>query len=159
MNRLRFIPFLLVAVSACGSSTTPVDGPVVVEEQDFQVVGTVATRSLLIGTDGRRYVLVGPQAAWLQDLVGAEIRLRGEPDVNGSIVLWIIEFRILTVDGLAAVDGTLRIPPDGGYAIHSSDGVITPIPEIPGALTAHVGKRVWLTMKDGKYVRFGAFTD
>jgi hypothetical protein len=122
------------------------------------VVGTLVERDLLRAEDGSMVPLLGHETTFFADLIGAEIRVRGAVDEFESAPLWIVEFRVLTVDGLLALDGTLEYD-DEGFSIRTMEGEYTPLLEIPEDLMSHVRKRVWLTVRDGSWVRYGVLTE
>jgi hypothetical protein len=157
MNRKYLLTLLLAAV-AC-SDDSPVSytrGPSVeVDESGFETVsGIVVTEYELRSDDGRTVPLLGPQTTMLTNLIGAEVRILGSADEFGATALWIVEFRVLRVDGLPALDGTLWELPDG-FAITTTEGDMQYVHSIPEDLAIHAGKRVWLTTRDGDCIRYG----
>jgi hypothetical protein len=156
MSRLRFFPLLMVAAVAC-SEATPV-GPYPISEpidDGFETVsGMVLSESEFLTSQGRVLTLIGPHTKLLRDLIGAEIRVRATADELDSPRFWVVEFTVLSVDGLPALDGTLEIG-SHGFAVRDASGQVISIGELPESLAQHSGKRVWLTMRDGEPVRFG----
>jgi hypothetical protein len=157
MFRPRYLPGLLVAVMACSDTpTSSFAGTYVPSEPDDgfrEISGYVMSSTELLAEDGTTIRMGGPQTELLNGLVGAEIRVRGTPDELGSTDLWIVEFRVLFVDDLPAFDGVLE-EIDGNFAINH-DEEFTMIADAPEDLASHVGKRVWLTLRDGALVRYG----
>jgi hypothetical protein len=159
MYAQRFLPFVLVALVACSDASTPI-GPFsaspVEEEDGFETFrGTVVSSTELRAEDGSIVKLMGPQTRLLAELVDAEIRLRGTWDeIGGGVPLWVIEFRVLTVDNLPAYDGILQGEGDG-YTIFNDDEYVALPAELPSELMDHIGRRVWLTLRDDVYMRFG----
>jgi hypothetical protein len=159
MNRLRFLPtiLLLAAVTACTDDPVALPNPpfAAPDLAGFEVVnGTVLDRGTILGEDGNIVPVLGPRAKMLEGLYGAEIRVVGVPDEDGSNAIWIIEFTVTRVDGLPAFDGMLDHSEEG-YAIRSTNAGMIPLPELPDGLSNHVGRRIWLTLHEGALVRFG----
>lgn len=153
----RYLPGLLIAVLAC--SDTPAQprysAPFPEPDDGYRMIkGYVVSPTQLRAEDGSMVPLLGPQTELLTELIGAEIRIRGVLDEIGSTTLWIVEFRVLYVDNLPALDGKLART-ESGFGINSSEGTLFMIRDVPAELAAHVGKRVWLTMLDGAPVRYG----
>jgi hypothetical protein len=160
MNRLRFLPTMLLLA---GFSTACTDDPVALPDPPFTgpdlagfeiVNGTVLDTGSILGEDGNIIPVVGPRTKMLEGLVGAEIRVVGVPDEDGSSALWIVEFTVTAVDGLPAFDGRLDYTEEG-YGLRSPDGGMIPLAELPDDLRSHVGRRIWLTIHEGALVRFG----
>lgn len=155
----RLLPFLVVAAMGCNEASHPtsaVFAPDVDEEgeQFATVYGTVVSTNELRAQDGRTVELTGPQTALLAGLVDAEIQVRGTWDEIGPSPLYIVEFRVVMVDNLPALDGILA-GGGGGFSIQSGEEAYELPSELPQELTGSVGKRVWLTLRDEAYVRYG----
>jgi hypothetical protein len=157
MFRPRYLPGLFVVLLACSDTPTSSSfaGPFEEPDDGFRTMsGYVVSPTELLAEDGSRVPLLGPQTSLLTDLIGAEIRIRGTADEIGATALWIVEFRVLFVDDLPALDGRLEEVEDG-FAISHDEGDLVMIGEVPQDLAPHVGKRVWLTLRDGATVRYG----
>jgi hypothetical protein len=152
---------LLLAMFACSDPPTSSVTTTIVEPADLgyrTVVGTLVTKDQLRAEDGSMVSLIGYQTALFADLIGAESRVRGAFDDVESAPLWIVEFRVLSVDSLPALDGTLENS-EMGFSIRTMDGDHALLATIPEDLMRHVGERVWLTMLDGSWVRYGLLTE
>jgi hypothetical protein len=155
----------LLVLATIGCSDTPVSpfrGTVDLPEPEdgFRTVtGIVVSETELRDyADGSLITLEGPQTRMLSDLLGAEIRIVGTADEFAGARLWVIEFRVLAVDGIPAVDGMLDYGEEG-FAIRGAEGQATALPEIPEDLMSHVGKRVWLTLRGAVWVRYGVIEE
>ena len=106
------------------------------------VVGTEHDKHVVIRPAGGRAVtLSGPQAALVGRASGAEVWVSGTSEAGA---LTVTEFSVRTVDGIAAVDGTLMA--EGvGLVLQTPDGKRHPIANPPEALRQHVGGRVWIS--------------
>ena len=158
MLRKVILP-LLVLLAACDDpivAPTPTSRPTVEIDDGFQTVTgmVVSERELRSYDTGELIPLLGPQTELLRGLIGAEIKIRGAADEMESATLWIVEFRVLWVDGLPAFDGMLA-EYDEGFAIETMEGNLEFLPNVPEDLAIHVGKRVWLTTRDGNCVNYG----
>jgi hypothetical protein len=162
MFRTTCFTLLLATAAACTDSPAAPIARWAPEPEDsgFETVtGTVVSETALRrNDDGTVVPLLGPQTALLTELIGAEIRVRATADEIGAEALWIVEFRVLLVDGLPAFDGML-VAGEEGYAIETMEGSYEPIPSIPDDLAFHVGSRVWLTTADGHCVRYGVLQE
>jgi hypothetical protein len=158
MLRRVILPLLLLATACDDPIAAPPSsrGPTVEIDDGFQTVTgmVVSEHELRSYESGELIPLLGPQTELLRGLTGAEIKIRGSADEIGATPLWIVEFRVLTVDGLTAFDGTLGEYVDG-FAVDTSEGKLEFLASIPDDLMVHVGKRVWLTTRDGSCVRYG----
>jgi hypothetical protein len=94
----------------------------------------------------------------LGELLGAEIRILGTADEFAGARLWVIEFRVLAVDGIPALDGMLDYGEEG-FTIRTGEGEATSLAEIPEDLMSHIGKRVWLSLREGAWVRYGVIEE
>ena len=108
------------------------------------VVGTsFDSRVVLRPARGVRPVtLIGPQTRIIANLSGADVWASGARDDNGN--LRVSRFLVRSVDGSAAIDGTL-IARGEGLLIVTRDGVQHALGNPPTALRDHVGARVWVT--------------
>ena len=158
MLRKVILPLLLVMAACDDPIVAPPStrGPIAEIDDGFQTVTgmVVSEHELRSYESGELIPLLGPQTELLRGLVGAEIRIRGSADEFGAQPLWIVEFRVLTVDGLPAFDGTLGEYVEG-FGIETNEGKLEFLASIPEDLMVHVGKRVWLTTRDGSCVRYG----
>jgi hypothetical protein len=158
-----FSALLVLATIACSDTpVSPFRGSVSLPEPEdgFRTVtGIVVSETELRDyADGSTILLEGPQTRMLGELLGAEIRILGTADEFAGARLWVIEFRVLAVDGIPALDGMLGYD-DEGFAIVSAEGAYTSLAEIPEDLMTRLGKRVWLTLRDGAWVRYGVIEE
>ena len=114
--------FTLLAVVGLACTETPIP-PRVPDDygeglisRNQTVVGTLISPNQLLSQKGDVVPLVGPQTKMLPSLIGAELRILGSEDELGSATLWIVEFRVLAVDGIPALDGRLDRT-ENGFAI------------------------------------------
>jgi hypothetical protein len=159
MYAQRFFPFVLIAAVACSETANPSSVFIATEvEEDYgfeTFTGTVVSSTELRAEDGTTIKLMGPQTELLGQLVDAEVRIRGTWDeIGGGVPLWVVEFRVLMVDNLPAFDGILQGEGDG-YTILDDDEYVALPADLPTELMGHIGSRVWLTLRDDSYVRFG----
>jgi hypothetical protein len=161
--RTRFFSLLVVAtvVGCTDTPFTPIGGSIPVEEPEDgsrTVTGFVVSENeLLSNEDGSTIPLMGPHTRMLAELVGAEVRIFGTSD-EFEDNLWVIEFRVLAVDGLPALDGKLDYGEEG-FAIVSPEGALSPLAELPDDLMGQIGRRVWMTLREGTWVRYGVIEE
>lgn len=107
------------------------------------VVGTSFDSKVVIKspTGGRSVTLIGPLAQSIGRLSGADVWVNGTRDENGQINA--SRFQVRTVDGIAALDGTL-ITHNDRLVLVTRDGKQHPIDNPPPALRDHIGARVWV---------------
>lgn len=91
---------------------------------------------------GRSIVLAGAQARLVGKASGAEVSVAGTHRADGQFL--VSSFEVRTVDGVAAMDGTLELSGSQYYLV-TADGRRHPVNSVPAALRAHVGERVWIT--------------
>ena len=156
---LRLACFIVLLAIASGCTDTPMSAvfgaPSEPDASGQEVItGILVTEQLLVSEDGREIALRGPRTELLVGLTGAEIRIYGNFEDLESFRYWLGEFEVLAVDGLPAVDGQLW-PSADGFAIHTRDGHVVSLPELPDDLLGHVGQRVWLITRDGQCIRYG----
>lgn len=89
--------------------------------------------------DGRRVALVGPLAAELGRLSGADLEVDGR--VGGG-EMEATGYRVLAVDGRPAWVGTVEAAPGGGLLLRLEDG--TPLGLGAGAAGLRAGQKVWV---------------
>lgn len=148
-------PFLLAAllVTAVACSDTPVAAPPPLDEPELATItGTLVAPSML--RSGDEFIeLAGWQVSLLDGLVGADLMVEGVPETtDGDFLMY--EFSVLAVDGLPAIDGMLTAHAEG-FAIYSRLGDSVVLDDIPADLEGHIGKRVWVALRDGVPERFG----
>ena len=121
------------------------------------VVGTSFDKRVMIAERGtqRRVEVVGTQASLIGHVAGAEVSASGPlsgTQLNAS------RFVVRSVDGQAAIDGTLRTE-GGALFIVTAEGVRTRITAPPPPLVGHDGARVWITGDPTKAVSSFGFID
>lgn len=111
------------------------------------VVGTsLDSRVVLRPARGRSVYLIGPMARDVGRLSGADVWASGNRDEHGQ--LRVSRFSVRSVDGNAALDGTL-IARGQQVVLVTRDGVQHPLENAPASLKQHVGARVWITGATG----------
>jgi hypothetical protein len=106
------------------------------------VVGTEHDKRVIIRPPGGRAItLIGPQAALVGRASGAEVWVSGTSELGA---LAVTAFSVRTVDGIAAVDGTLMTE-GNGLVLQTPDGKRHPIANPPESLRQHIGGRVWIS--------------
>lgn len=141
---------LAVDSAASPSKAEPRRSAKQMDDSPDSLVGVVAVSGSVPGTmvtfrpsgGGRALLLTGPEATALGNISGAEVWVKGSrADVRR---LQVARFGVLSVDGVAAVDGTLTR--DGAnYVLVTAEGRRHPIAKLPSALRDKVGARVWLS--------------
>lgn len=91
---------------------------------------------------GTSIILAGPQARLVGKASGAEVWVAGTRQQGGQFV--VSRFEVRTVDGAPAFDGTLERSGSQYYLV-TADGKRHAVNNVPAALQAHVGERVWMT--------------
>ena len=137
------------AASSRDSSTIPVKSPTMGQAVAMDtlrgivaVVGTEHDKHVVIRPAGGRAVtLSGPQATLVGRASGADVWVSGTSDAGAFSVT---EFAVRTVDGIAALDGTLMTE-GNTLALKTPDGKRHPIANPPEALRQHIGGRVWIS--------------
>jgi hypothetical protein len=156
MKARRFLPALVLVTSACLDHATDPFLTGTLDERDesgFEVVtGTLLSNGQLRTDQGWTVRLSGPQTLLLKQLVEARIHVRGTRDEGGP--LYVVDFRVLAVDGLPALDGVL-LGAEGIFTIEMVDRSFVLPAALPAELTEHVGNRVWVTFHDSLCARFG----
>lgn len=107
------------------------------------IVGTEHEKQVIIRPPGARAVtLTGPRALVVGRTSGADVWVAGTRGDRNS--LEVTRFAVRTVDGIAAIDGTLA--DDGGrLVLVTPDGQRHSVANPPEALRRHVGARVWIS--------------
>jgi hypothetical protein len=103
----------------------------------------------------RRVEVVGTLSSLIGHVAGAEVSATGT--LTGKL-LDPTRFTVQSVDGQAAIDGTLRTE-GGSLFIVTPDGVRTRIAAPPPPLLGHDGARVWITGDPTKSVSSFGFID
>jgi len=137
------------AASNRDSSTTPAKSPTKVQAVAMDtlrgivaVVGTEHDKHVVIRPAGGRAVtLSGALAALVGRASGADVWVSGTSQAGA---LTVTAFSVRTVDGIAALDGTLMTE-GNGLVLQTPDGKRHPIANPPEALRQHVGGRVWIS--------------
>ena len=130
------------------SSVVELTGTLVASGEDYAPV------SLCCALQGGLIPLGGNQAILMAGLDGAEVWVRGTWDASPGLI--VASFRVLAVDGRAALDGILVQTDSADYALQLADGTVRTLVDPPAELTAEVGARVWVTGgTDDPPVRFG----
>jgi hypothetical protein len=121
------------------------------------VVGTSFDKHVMIAERGtrRRVEVVGSQSALIGHVSGAEVAATGS--LSGT-QLNATGFVVRSVDGQAAIDGTLKTEA-GSLFIVTAAGVRTRISAPPPPLVGHDGARVWITGDPAKSVSSFGFID
>ncbi len=131
-----------VALSG-GACTPPANGPAGVDTLRGRtaVVGSapINTQVALQAADGRSITLVGPLSAELGRLAGAELEVEGR--VSGA-QMEPTAYRVVSVDGRAALVGVVETAPGGGLQLRLDDGSAVVLGGGTGALRA--GQKVWV---------------
>jgi hypothetical protein len=143
----------VLTVLAC--TDTPVSPrpfrPVETVEEGWESIPGIVVSPYLLQSGDRQVLLAGGATDLLDELIGAEIVVEGFIDTaDGALV--IHRFTVLSVNGIPALDGVLQAS-ESGYYIETIEMVS--LPDVPAELTEHVGKRVWLTIRDDQFVDFG----
>lgn len=109
-----------------------------------------AGRPFLMTDKGRTKVaLTGMGTDGLSQVVGSDVVVRGVLASPHDIV--VSSFSVRSVNGIPAIDGRLFQPLTGGWAIELSDrSGPRKLTEVPQALQAFEGGRVWLAEEPGK---------
>jgi pyruvate,orthophosphate dikinase len=118
--------------------------------------GGKASHAALVARDMGKPCVAGAAQLEIDVDVGA-VSVDGTRLAAGDLIAidgTIVEFRVLTVDGLPAFDGRLG-EYEEGFAIDTEEGAREFLASIPEDLMVHLGKRVWLTTRDGNCVRYG----
>jgi hypothetical protein len=107
------------------------------------VVGTEHEKQVIVRPPGARAItLTGPQALLVGRTAGADVWVAGTRGERNALA--VTRFAVRTVDGIAAVDGTLT--DDGGRLVLATpEGQRHAVANPPEALRQHVGARVWIS--------------
>lgn len=121
------------------------------------VVGTQFEKRVTIASPagGKRTEVTGPLASLIGHVAGAEVSVVGTPT---GTTLVATSFLVRTVDGAAAIDGTLRTEGSTLYIV-TANGTRTRITTPPPPLLGHDGARVWITGDPAKGVSSFGFID
>jgi hypothetical protein len=121
------------------------------------VVGTSRDQHVMIAPTGggKRVEVTGAPAALIGHTAGADVWVTGTRTGNS---IEAARFVVRTVDGAAAVDGTLKSEASALYIV-TSDGTRTRITAPPPPLLGHEGARVWVTGDLSKGVSSFGFID
>jgi len=99
------------------------------------------------GDTGPGVAVAGPLREDMGSLDGVEVEARGVAQANQPPTppraVNVTSYRVVSVDGLVAHDGTLSRRNDGMWVIGARDTVQLAEP-VPGALAALVGRRVYV---------------
>ena len=148
------------ALAACGGST-PDPGPG--EDRDRTAVGTIRQTGAIPTPDTRletaagAIVLVGPLAAELARVAGAEVLVRGSVASGADPpTIRVSEYEIRDVDGLRPIVGMLEVR-NGALVLRTEDGEERAITGTSERMLRAAGSRVWVTTRgDGSgVVRWG----
>jgi hypothetical protein len=112
------------------------------------VVGTSLDSRVVLrpARGGRSVTLIGPMSRDVGRLSGADVWATGNRDEHGQ--LRVSRFSVRSVDGNAALDGTL-IARGAQMLLVTRDGVQHALENAPASLKQHVGARVWITGATG----------
>lgn len=115
------------------------------------VVGTSNESRVVLrpARGGRPVTLIGPMARNMGRLSGADVWAVGTGDEHGQ--LRVSRYVVRSVDGTAALDGTLIVRGERLYVV-TRDGEQHLIENPPAALKDQVGARVWVTGAKGAVV-------
>lgn len=106
------------------------------------VVGSMPfTQVVLRPAAGGAVTITGPLAKEIGRASGADLWVRGARDARGFEAS---EYRVRTVDGVAALDGVLVVEGENTY-LRLADGSRRALRAAPAALRAEAGARVWVT--------------
>jgi hypothetical protein len=121
------------------------------------VVGTSFEKRVMIAVSGaqRRVEIVGPQSRLVGHLAGAEVSVAGK--LSGTR-LEATGFLVRSVDGLPAIDGTLKSE-GGAMYIVTANGARTRFVATPPPFVGHEGARVWVTGDPARAVQSFGFID
>ena len=121
------------------------------------VVGSDRDRRVMIARPGggRRVEVTGPLTRLIGHLAGADVAVVGTTSGNS---LEATSFLVRTIDGAAAIDGTLRIEGPALYLV-TIDGRRIRIVAPPPPLLGHDGARVWITGDPARGVASFGFID
>lgn len=109
------------------------------------VVGSAIDEHVVVRPDGGgpAVTVLGAQAAALGRLSGADVWIAGVPRPMRGFT--VTRFLVRSVDGAAAIDGTLARRGAGYVIITTAGGAERAIAKPPAALLTHLGARVWVT--------------
>lgn len=143
-------------VAPTPSATVGVPGPEVVRGVVRQVGNLPFARTVVQGEEGAA-VVVGPYEPEVRRLVGATVRVTGEPVEGGGLgpALRVTSYEIESVDGARPAVGILRRE-GGEWRLEGAGGAVLPLPAVPPGLAEAAGGRVWvLTDAGGTVYRYG----
>ena len=104
---------------------------------------------------GKRVEITGPLARLIGHVAGADVWVTGTP---AGTSLEASRFVVKTVDGMPALDGTLKTEGSALYLL-TVDGARTRITAPPPPLLGHDGARVWITGDPSRGVASFGFID
>lgn len=109
------------------------------------VVGSTVDEHVVVRPNGGgpAVTALGPQAAALGRLSGADVWIAGTPAPMRGFT--VTRFLVRSVDGAAAIDGTLARRGAGYVIVTTASGAERAVAKPPAALVTHVGARVWVT--------------
>ena len=121
------------------------------------VVGTEHERHVTIARPGggKRVEITGPLARLIGHVAGADVWVTG---TSAGTSLEASRFVVKTVDGMPALDGTLKTEGSALYLL-TVDGARTRITAPPPPLLGHDGARVWITGDPSRGVASFGFID
>jgi hypothetical protein len=163
---------VLVGCSSADQTTAPVLGPGITppSRPAAQTLrGTVVstpTQEILPQLsiridDGTLVGLIGPEAAPLVSVIGAEVEVVGNTPTDLLVSQALVEverFVVLSVSGADVSDGILELI-DGAYSLDLVTGGRRQLADPPTDLADHVGERIWLSKADdGSPLTYGVIT-
>ena len=109
------------------------------------VVGSEVDEHVVVRPDGGgpAVTVLGAHAAAIGRLSGADVWIAGAPGPMRGFT--VTRFLVRSVDGVAAIDGTLARRGAGYAIVTTASGAERRIAKPPAALLTHVGARVWIT--------------
>lgn len=143
-------------VPSTPSATVGLPGPESVRGVVRQVGNLPFARTVVQGEEGAAAV-VGPYEPELRRLVGANVRVTGEPATDAGLgpTLRVTSYEIESIDGARPAVGILRRE-DGQWRLEGAEGALLPLPAVPPELAEAAGGRVWvLTDAAGAVYRYG----
>ncbi len=109
------------------------------------VVGSAVDEHVVVRPNGGgpAVTVLGREAPALGRLSGAEVWIAGTPAPMRGFTA--SRFLVRSVDGAAAIDGTLARRSSGYVIVTTAGGAERSLAKPPAALVTHVGARVWIT--------------
>jgi hypothetical protein len=114
------------------------------------------TRVVLRDSAGRAITMSGSEARMIGRLSGLEVWAAG---ARSGQTLTVTRFLVRAVDRAPAEDGDL-VERGAALALLRADGTDVKLVDVPTALRAHLGDRVWVTLSENGGVQsFGVIED